>query len=97
MPAPCGAIFDDVSSVDELAKLETQAASPDFWKDQAAAQRVLQRRRRRKDDRALLDSLRRRSEDLTVLVDWAAQGEVVDDDLNQALDDLNAEVETAEI
>tara|TARA_Y100001949_G_scaffold172013_1_gene175346 strand:- start:224 stop:1261 length:1038 start_codon:yes stop_codon:yes gene_type:complete len=83
--------------VDELAKLETQAASPDFWKDQAAAQRVLQRRRRLKDDRALLDSLRRRSEDLTVLVDWAAQGEVVDDDLNQALDDLNAEVETAEI
>ena len=97
MPAPCGAIFDDVSSVDELAKLETQAASPDFWKDQAAAQRVLQRRRRLKDDRALHDSLRRRSEDLTVLVDWAAQGEVVDDDLNQALDDLNAEVETAEI
>ena len=97
MPAPCGAIFDDVSSVDELAKLETQAASPDFWKDQAAAQRVLQRRRRLKDDRALLDSLRRRSEDLTVLVAWAAQGEVVDDDLNQALDDLNAEVETAEI
>ena len=97
MPAPCGAIFDDVSSVDELAKLETQAASPDFWKDQAAAQRVLQRRRRLKDDRALLDSLGRRSEDLTVLVDWAAQGEVVDDDLNQALDDLNAEVETAEI
>ena len=97
MPAPCGAIFDDVSSVDELAKLETQAASPDFWKDQAAAQRVLQRRRRLKDDRALLDSLRRRSVDLTVLVDWAAQGEVVDDDLNQALDDLNAEVETAEI
>ncbi|MEC7768434.1 MAG: peptide chain release factor 2 [Acidobacteriota bacterium] len=89
--------LDDVSSVDELAKLETQAASPDFWKDQAAAQRVLQRRRRLKDDRALLDSLRRRSEDLTVLVDWAAQGEVVDDDLNQALDDLNAEVETAEI
>ena len=83
--------------MDELAKLETQAASPDFWKDQAAAQRVLQRRRRLKDDRALLDSLRRRSEDLTVLVDWAAQGEVVDDDLNQALDDLNAEVETAEI
>ena len=97
MPAPCGAIFDDVSSVDELAKLETQAASPDFWKDQAAAQRVLQRRRRLKDDRALLDSLRRRSEDLTVLVDWAAQGEVVDDDLNQALDDLNAAVEPAEI
>ena len=32
-----------------------------------------------------------------MLVDWAAQGEVVDDDLNQALDDLNAEVETAEI
>ncbi len=70
---------------------------PDFWKDQAAAQRVLQRQRRLKDDRVLIDSLQQRSEDLSVLVDWAEQGEPVDDDLNRALDELNAEVEAAEI
>ena len=45
----------------------------------------------------LIDSLQQRSEDLSVLVDWAEQGEPVDDDLNRALDELNAEVEAAEI
>jgi len=58
---------------------------------------VLQRQRRLKDDRVLIDSLQQRSEDLSVLVDWAEQGEPVDDDLNRALDELNAEVEAAEI
>jgi len=77
--------------------LESQAAAPDFWKDQAAAQRVLQRQRRLKDDRVLIDSLQQRSEDLSVLIDWAEQGEPVDDELNRALDELNAEVEAAEI
>ena len=45
----------------------------------------------------LVDSLQQRSEDLSVLVDWAEQGEPIDDDLNRALDELNAEVEAAEI
>lgn len=45
----------------------------------------------------LVDSLQQRSEDLSVLIDWAEQGEPVDDDLNRALDELNAEVEAAEI
>ena len=45
----------------------------------------------------LVDSLQQRSDDLSVLVDWAEQGEPVDDDLNRALDELNAEVEAAEI
>lgn len=45
----------------------------------------------------LIDSLQQRSEDLSVLIDWAEQGEPVDDDLNRALDELNAEVEAAEI
>jgi len=58
---------------------------------------VLQRQRRLKDDRVLVDSLQQRSDDLSVLVDWAEQGEPVDDDLNRALDELNAEVEAAEI
>ena len=61
------------------------------------AQRVLQRQRRLKDDRVLIDSLQQRSEDLSVLIDWAEQGEPVDDDLNRALDELNAEVDAVEI
>ncbi len=71
-------------------------AAPDFWKDQAGAQKLLQRRRRLEEDRGLSDSLRRRTDDLAVLIEWAQAGEPVADDLGRALDDLAAEVEAGE-
>ena len=58
---------------------------------------MLQRRRRLEDDCALIQSLRQRAEDLTVFLEWAAQGEDVDDDLARALNDLTVQVEAAEI
>lgn len=57
----------------------------------------MQRRRRLEDDRALIESLRQRSDDLSVLIEWAEQGEDVDADLSRSLDELAAQVETAEI
>jgi peptide chain release factor 2 len=77
--------------------LEARAAAPDFWKDQAEAQTVLQRRRRLEQDVELIESLRRRVDDLAVLVDWAAQGEDVSDDLRRGLDDLDEQVQAGEI
>ncbi len=58
---------------------------------------MLQRRRRLEQDLQLIGSLRRRSEDLGVLIDWATQGEEVGDELTPALDALAEEVDTAEI
>jgi peptide chain release factor 2 len=95
-PPTCGAIFDAARPSDELSKIEERVASPDFWKDQAAAQKILQRRRRLEDDRNLSDALRRRVEDLAVLVEWAEAGEPVIDDLGRALDDLATEVDAGE-
>ena len=80
-----------------MAKLERQAAAPDFWSDQAAAQGVLQRRRRLQEDFDLAESLRRKADDLSVLFEWAEQGEDVAGDLETGLVDLHAEVEGAEI
>jgi peptide chain release factor 2 len=57
----------------------------------------MQRRRRLEDDVTLRDSLRRRIDDLVVLVDWAGQGEDVTADLERALDELETEIETAEV
>jgi peptide chain release factor 2 len=57
----------------------------------------MQRRRRLEEDSALRDSLRRRAEDLAVLVDWAGQGEDVSVDLERGLDELESEVEAAEV
>ena len=95
-PATCGATFDAAHPADELKTIEERVGSPDFWKDQAAAQKLLQRRRRLEEDRDLSESLRKRLEDLTVLVEWGEAGEPVADDLGRALDDLSAQVDAGE-
>ena len=71
-----------------MKTIEERVAAPDFWKDQAAAQKLLQRRRRLEEDHDLSESLGKRLEDLTVLAEWAEAGEPVADDLGRALDDL---------
>jgi peptide chain release factor 2 len=58
---------------------------------------VLQRRRRLEQDREMVASLKKRSDDLAVLVEWAGAGEPVEADLGQALDDLEQEVQAGEI
>ena len=73
-----GAIFEANHPEEELNRLEARAATPDFWKDQAEAQKILQRRRRLEQDRDLVQSLRRKSDDLSVLLEWAQAGESVD-------------------
>jgi peptide chain release factor 2 len=92
----CGAIFDAARPAEELARIEQRVSAPDFWKDQASAQKLLQRRRRLEDDQNLSESLKRRADDLAVLVEWAEAGESVADDLEKGLDDLAKEVDTGE-
>ncbi|HEY7290513.1 MAG TPA: peptide chain release factor 2 [Vicinamibacterales bacterium] len=82
---------------EELNRLEARAAAPDFWKDQAEAQKVLQRRRRLEQERDLVLSLKKRTDDLSVLFEWAEAGESVDDELARSLDALDAEVQAGEI
>jgi len=57
----------------------------------------MQRRRRVEDDIALRDSLRRRMDDLAVLIEWADGGEDVGADLERGLNELQQEVEAAEV
>jgi peptide chain release factor 2 len=95
-PWICGGIFDAAHSPEELAELEKRIGEPDFWKDQAAAQKALQRQRRIDEDLKLSSSLKRRGDDLAVLVEWAGAGEDVGADLQRGLDELEQEIETAE-
>ncbi|HUF46277.1 MAG TPA: peptide chain release factor 2 [Vicinamibacterales bacterium] len=81
----------------ELIDLERQVAEPGFWKDQASAQKTLQRRRRADDARTLVRALRQQVDDLAVLLDWARQGEAVGSDLTTALEGLARDVQTAEV
>ncbi|MDE3153943.1 MAG: peptide chain release factor 2 [Acidobacteriota bacterium] len=93
----CGAIFEAAHPAEELSSLEARAAAPDFWKDQAEAQRVLQRRRRLEQDVELSGVLQRRVDDLAVLVEWAGQGEDVVAELTRGLDELDEQVQAGEI
>jgi len=81
----------------ELTEIETAVAAPDFWKDQAVAQKTLQRRRRLEDDRTLAASLKRQTDDLAVLIDWVRQGEDMLGDLSQGLDTYGRDVQAGEI
>jgi peptide chain release factor 2 len=56
----------------------------------------MQRRRRIEDDIALRESLRRRLDDLAVLIEWANGGEDVSAELERGLDELQREVDAAE-
>ena len=91
-----GGIFEGARLDEQLANIERRSAAPDFWSNQADAQKVMQTRRRLEEDLALLQSLRRRADDLSVLVEWANAGETVSEDLARGLGELRHEIEAAE-
>jgi peptide chain release factor 2 len=92
----CGGIFEVARPDEQLAEVERVIADPSFWNNQAEAQKVMQRRRRVEDDLTLLRSLQRRSDDLSVLREWADGGEDVTADFAKGLQELRQEVEAAE-
>jgi peptide chain release factor 2 len=57
----------------------------------------MQRRRRLEQDRDLIASLRKKSDDLAVLVEWSEAGEPVDAEFAQGLEALDQEVQAGEI
>jgi peptide chain release factor 2 len=95
-PPNCGGIFENARLDEELAGIEKRIGEPDFWSNQSEAQKVMQRRRRLEEDQALRHSLRRRADDLGVLIEWANAGEDVGADIERGLDELQQEVDAAE-
>ena len=96
-PPTFGGGFDEARLGKELTELETRIAAPDFWKDQSTAQKTLQKRRRIQDDKTLAESLRKQGDDLTVLIDWARQGEDVGQELSRHLETYARDIQNGEI
>ena len=92
-----GVIFEAARPGEELAQIEARASAPDFWNNQAEAQKTLQRRRRVEEEVELVTALRKRTEDLGVLIEWAGQGEDVVAELTAGLDEFMRLVDAGEI
>jgi len=92
----CGGIFEGARLDEELSELSQRIAAPGFWNNQAEAQKIMQRQRRVEGDVKLRESLKRRNDDLGVLVEWAGAGEDVTADFERGLDELQGEVVDAE-
>ena len=91
------AIFEAAKPDEELARIEAKASAPEFWKDQAEAQKILQRRKGIEQDRDLIHSLKKQDDDLAVLAEWVAAGEPVEDDFARGLDAFDQDVQAGEI
>jgi peptide chain release factor 2 len=92
----CGGFFDLDSKRAALATLEDQASAPDFWNDQAAAQKILQQRSRLEREIGKAESQQRLVEDIAVLFDFATEDEGSAAELKTALATLAKDVEESE-
>ena len=70
-----GGLFDVANKEQEIGALEHKISAPDFWNDQAAAQRVMKEVAALKTPLEYLFGLERRADDLTVLIDLAEEAE----------------------
>jgi peptide chain release factor 2 len=95
-PRTSAAIFEESKLKAELSRLEGRMEAPDFWKDQEAAQKLLQRRKRIEGDLDFLKRLKGQEDDTRVLVEWLQAGEDVGSDLKASVEKLEALIEAAE-
>jgi len=93
------AVVDVPSKLAAIGELETQAAHPDLWNDQATAQEVTSRLSRLQADVEKVTSLRSRIEDTRVLIDLGAE-ESDEETLGEAeasIDALTTEIQALEV
>jgi peptide chain release factor 2 len=91
-----GGFFDVATSKEELKRIEHQASSEDFWNDQEAAQKLLQRRRvleKKIERQELFDS---QIADAGVLFEFAEEDEESLKELRSLVERLEHEISIAE-
>jgi peptide chain release factor 2 len=90
-------IFEKVASPARLAELETLAAAPDLYRDQARAQQILKERARLSEAIEAQNALMRAAEEAQVCADLAREGEEVVDELQAAVDALAKALDAREL
>ena len=91
-----GGFFDVPSRREELNKIEAQASAPDFWSDQAAAQKLLQERSRLEKEIERQEKFESRIADTEVLFEFAEEDESSFNELQPLLERLGHDLNLAE-
>jgi peptide chain release factor 2 len=91
-----GGFFDGPASREELKRIETEAAAPDFWNNQDEAQKLMQERRRLEQKVERQEHFESQIADAAVLFEFAVEDEASLVELNSLLSRLEHEVSLAE-
>lgn len=91
-----GGFFDPAQKRQELEKLETQIAAPDFWNDQERAQKIVQQRSRLERVINRQESFESGVSDAEVLFEFAQSDESSSKELYELITRLEKEVGAAE-
>jgi len=91
-----GGFFDVAAGREELSRIETQASSPDFWNDQEAAQKLLQKRTALEKKIQRQELFESQVSDAGVLFEFAEEDEESLKELHTLLERLAHEVGIAE-
>jgi len=91
-----GGFFDVAAGREELSRIETQASSPDFWNDQDAAQKLLQKRMALEKKIQRQELFESQVSDAGVLFEFAEEDEESLKELHTLLERLSHEVGIAE-
>ena len=91
-----GGFFDVPSKQSELDKIEVQAAAPDFWSNQEAAQKQLQQRSRLQRTIERQEKFETEVSDAAVLFEFAEEDESSLNELRELLERLEHEILQAE-
>jgi peptide chain release factor 2 len=91
-----GGFFDVPTRRTELEAIEKQASAPDFWNNQAEAQKIMRHRRLLERQIAQQEQLEQHIGDAEVLLDFAAEDEASLEELRRLFEKLPREVDDAE-
>jgi peptide chain release factor 2 len=91
-----GGFFDVAAGREELTRIENQASSPDFWNDQEAAQKLLQKRTILEKKIQRQEHFESQMADAVVLFEFAEEDEESLKELRSLVERLEHEISVAE-
>jgi peptide chain release factor 2 len=89
--------FDLPQKKSEIAKIDSQLASPEIWKDQERSQSLLRSKKTLDQEIAFFSRIYEKKEELEVLVELFEEGENVLEDIKKSLSVFEDELEDAEL